>query len=315
MCTGLRTCRVLGVLLMSFATVVAAQPPSDTGAGAPAGDVLFASPTRIDHIGRIIVPVMINGQGPFRFIVDTGANYSTISPGLAAKLGLEPTADASILVNGVTGTARVPAVAITRLQAGDLLVENQQLPVVWAPLMSGAEGILGVAGLTQETLFVDFQHNRVRIARSVHGPDPRWFARIPAKRVRGGLLSVMASVGGVRVQAIIDTGSERTIANNALRDALHRRSKRLLKSTSVYGATTEVAPGELDRSPLIDFGSVQIGSTTLTFGDFHIFDVWGLTRRPAMIVGMDVLGTVTSLTIDFHAAQIFIDSNYHRDSH
>src|SRR5688572_17412347 len=44
---------------------------------------LFASPTRIDRIGRIVAPVYINGQGPFRLVVDTGASHSTVSPQLA----------------------------------------------------------------------------------------------------------------------------------------------------------------------------------------------------------------------------------------
>jgi predicted aspartyl protease len=314
--TGLPRCCLQCVLFASLAWGAAAEPPSDPGSKEAALDVLFASPTRIDHIGRIIVPVMIDGEGPFRFIVDTGANYSTISPDLAARLGLQLTAESSILVNGITGTAQVPSVPILKLQAGDLLIANKRLPVVWASLMSGADGILGVAGLTDETLFVDFQHNRVRIVRSAHGAEPHGFARIPAKRIRGGLMSVVARVGGIRVEAIIDTGSERTIANTALRDALYRRSasSAALKSTNVYGATTDIASGQMDASPTIDLGTVRIGSVTLVYGDFHIFDVWGLTRRPAMIVGMDILGTVAALSIDFRNAQIYLDSNYHFDS-
>src|SRR6266571_4156589 len=69
--------------------------------------LLFASPTTRDHIGRVVVPVMINGHGPFRFIVDTGANHSTISPGLARELGLTPSVAASIVLDGITGSAQV----------------------------------------------------------------------------------------------------------------------------------------------------------------------------------------------------------------
>jgi predicted aspartyl protease len=313
--TGLPMCCLLGVLWMSLACVAATEPPPVSSDGTAAPDVLFASPTRIDRIGRIVVSVMIDGQGPFRFIVDTGANYSTVSPDLAGKLGLVPASESSILVNGITGTAQVPTVPIIELRAGALVIQNKRLPVVWAPLMAGADGILGVAGLTNEKLLVDFQHNRVTIAESHRGADPHGFARIPAKRIHGGLLSVAARVGGISVQAIIDTGSERTIANTALRDALYRRSRQAaLKGTDVYGATTEVVSGQVDMSPTIDLGSVRIGSVTLVFGDFHIFDVWGLRRRPAMIVGMDILGTVAAMSIDFRQAQIFLDSDFHFES-
>ena len=121
-----------------------------------------------------------------------------------------------------------------------------------------------------------------------------------------------AKVGGVPVQAIIDTGSERSIANSALRDALYRRSRQeKLQDTNVYGATADVVSGKMEVSPTIDLGSVHIGSVTLVFGDFHIFDVWGMTQHPAMIVGMDVLGTVAALNVDFQRAEIFIDSDLH----
>jgi predicted aspartyl protease len=317
------------VLLTCLAWAVAAEPVPSPGPtpGPSSGpvspdnltpdDVLFASPTRLDHIGRIVVSVMINGQGPFRFIVDSGANYSTISPQLASRLGLEPGPDSSILVNGITGTAQVPSVAVASLQAGDLKIDNTRFPVVWAPLMAGADGILGVAGLKNERLFVDFERNRVQIARSNHVAALNDFTHIAAKRIRGGLMSVPAEVGGIRVLAIIDTGSERTIANKALRDALYVRRSReaALKTTDVYGATTDVVSGEVDfTAPTLDLGPIRVGRATLVFGDFHIFDVWGLTERPAMIVGMDILGTLAALGIDFRQAQIYIDSRYHFQS-
>ena len=62
--------------------LLAPIPPAPS-ASAEKDDLLFASPTTRDHIGRVVVPVTLNGQGPFRFIVDTGANHSTISPQLA----------------------------------------------------------------------------------------------------------------------------------------------------------------------------------------------------------------------------------------
>lgn len=275
-------------------------------------DLLFAAPTSLDHIGRIVVAVRIDGQGPFRFIVDTGANYSTISPKLAARLGLAPSTAPAVEVSGITGTAKVPSVPIRKLQAGDLTISDAQFPVVWAPLMAGADGILGVAGLRKYKLLVDFDHDRVVISRHWRYLSPRDFSHVHATRVRGGLIAIDAHVGGVPVLAIIDTGSERTIGNMALHDALYgrRKTSKDVRIADVYGATTAIASGELDTSPLIDLGSIRIGSVTLVFGEFHIFDVWDLERRPALIVGMDVLGTVSALSIDFSHAEIYLDSKY-----
>lgn len=286
----------------------------DPGAGhsPPPSDLLFASPTRLDHIGRIVVPVMVNGQGPFRFIVDTGASWSTVSPQLAQRLGLNPSLELPMHVNGITGTADVPSVMVHRLQAGELVLVDTRFPVVWAPLMAGADGILGVAGLKRR-ISVDFQHNRVAISRSAPGGTPPGFDRVPARLLAGGLLVVSARVGGVRVEAVIDTGSERTIANNALRDALAWRQRKgeVARVTDVYGATTEVASGQIGVAPTIDFGSIKISNLTVVYGDFHIFEVWGLRSRPAVIIGMDVLGTVNALAIDFQRCELYVDSVFH----
>lgn len=288
-----------------------AAPQSAPSAPLDPADLLFASPTRIDHIGRIVVAVDVNGQGPFRFIVDTGANYSTISPELATLLKLTPSLADGIVVNGITGTAQEPSVDIARLQAGDLVMESLRVPVIWATLMAGAQGILGVADLDNDRLFVDFERNKVQIVRSGHMYLSDDFVRIAARRLSGGLVSVDGRVGNIPVVAIIDTGAARSIANNALRDALEAHGRREVAETrDVYGATPAIASGELERAPVIDFGDLRIGSVSLVFGDFHIFDVWGLTQRPAMIIGMDILGTVRALSIDFHEPAVYFSSKY-----
>jgi len=72
--------------------------------------------------------------------------------------------------------------------------------------MADADGILGVAGLKNEYLLVDFRNNRVKISRSRASATPMGFSRVDGKRLGDGLLTVVARIGGVRVQAVIDTG-------------------------------------------------------------------------------------------------------------
>jgi predicted aspartyl protease len=286
----------------------AVEPESIAPLGSDA--LLFASPTTRDHIGRVVVPVMINGRGPFRFIVDTGANHSTISPGLARELGLTPTQAPSIVLDGITGSAQVSFVTIDRLQAGDLTIEGTALPVVWASVMAGADGILGAAGITEKSLLVDFQRNRVAISRGVEPALRANTMKVHAVRLAGGLMTLETRIGGVPVRAVIDTGAERTLGNLALRDALRARRTHgvLAMMTSVYGATKEVESGEIQIVPPIVIDSLRITDVAMVFGDFHIFNVWGMQDKPAMIIGMDVLGTVASLSIDFKNQDVYVGS-------
>jgi len=48
----------------------------------------YVAPTRRDRIGRVWVPVMINGKGPFRLVLDTGAMRTAVNLNVANTLGL-----------------------------------------------------------------------------------------------------------------------------------------------------------------------------------------------------------------------------------
>jgi clan AA aspartic protease (TIGR02281 family) len=297
------------MLLLVLSAAQAAELPQI----APAEDAtLFASPTRKDRIGRILVPVMINGKGPYRFIVDTGASYSTISPQLAQTLGLEATDEYPFLVNGVTGSARAPSVPIDSLQAGDLELRSVRLPVIQASVLAGADGILGAAGLKDERITVEFARNRVTISRSKIGMAPRGFQRVHTAVLQNGLMTVEVSVGGVRAIAVIDTGAERSLGNQALRERLRnwQNRKKEPQFTDVFGTTSDIARGEHGLAPIIVLGPLKLLDVDLIYGDFNIFAVWKMRERPAMILGMDVLGTVRSLGIDFRNRELYFEGAY-----
>ena len=199
---ALRAGVLLGALLLSLGAPVAAAPagspptPSGSGSDQPLSRAaseeasLFALPTTHDHIGRVVVAAMVNGKGPFRFIVDTGATHSTVSPRLVQALGLQPSEVPTMVLNGITGTAQVSAVTLDRLQTGDLTIDQLVAPVVWAPVMAGADGILGAAGLAGRSLSVDFQRNSVRISRGVEMAVRAAALKIHATRVTHGLMTL-----------------------------------------------------------------------------------------------------------------------------
>jgi Aspartyl protease len=268
----------------------------------------LATPTRLDRSGRVLIPVTLNGHGPFRFVVDTGANHSTISPRTAQALAVPLQTNPAITVRGITGSDEFPSIAIEELRAGGWVVHDLQLPVVSAPMFADADGILGAAGMTSERLLVDFLHNSVAITRAHARSAVAAFARIPGRRVAGGLLMVPALIGRVRADAIIDTGSERSLGNLALRYALHAKRPDDPEAfvTPVYGATSAVSSGEVHVAPLVVLGSARIERLPVVYGDFYIFKVWGLEARPALLLGMDALGTLDALAIDFDAGEVYV---------
>ena len=47
------------------------------------------------------------------------------------------------------------------------------------------------------------------------------------------------------------------------------------------------------------FGTASVSNLYLTFGNFRVFKDWGLENQPAVLVGMDVLGSFAEITIDY----------------
>src|SRR5580765_2212098 len=73
--------------------------------------------TGADAYEHMLAPVMINGQGPFQFLMDTGANTSCIASDLAQRLML--TATEPQRVNTIVGAKQRPGVMIDHLQVGE----------------------------------------------------------------------------------------------------------------------------------------------------------------------------------------------------
>ena len=73
---------------------------------------------------------------------------------------------------------------------------------------------------------------------------------------------------------------------------------------AVIDATDQVRLGELTLSPTITLGEATISNTNITYGDFDIFRVWGLDEQPALLIGMDVLGTLAEFAIDYRRREL-----------
>jgi predicted aspartyl protease len=263
----------------------------------------YVAPTRRDRIGRIWAPVLIDGKGPYRMVLDTGANHSAIAARAALSLGGRPVA--TTLVTGFTGSATVPTLHVNSLEVGELLFGPTDLPVL-PDVFGGAQGVLGFEGLQNKRIYADFTRDRLEITIS-HGERARRdFTVIPLKEIKGGLLCADVRVGTVRARAIVDTGAQATIGNLALRDALMRHRSRNDVHEDIIGVTLDVQSGDNMPAPDIDFGRLQVKGAHITFGDMYLFQHWRLTDEPTLMLGMDLLGSFDALVIDYNRHELWI---------
>jgi len=268
----------------------------------------FVAPTRPDRIGRIMAPVYVNGRGPFAFVIDTGASRSAIAPHVAAELGLVPDPEHLLSVRGVTGTAVVPSVAIDRLQAGEMVLKHQVLPIIEPSVFANADGILGVEGLKNACLQVNFIDESIAITRNGCPRSSKGWPRVSATLRFGRLVVVKGRFDRTKVQAIIDTGAARSLGNQALLQALEleRQAEQPLSAREVLGATEQRIAGSMIGAPPLYLGEVKVADIEVTYGDFEVFRLWNLEDVPAVLVGMDVLGTADALMIDYRRSELLI---------
>jgi predicted aspartyl protease len=281
--------------------------PEDLSGALASPEPLFAAPTRLDRIGRVMTNVQVNGKGPFRFVIDTGASRSTLAPHLARALALKPSVGRNVMLNGVTGAAEVPTVAVDSIEIGALRFEKQDLPVIFTSIMGNADGILGVAGFQDQRIDVDFKRDRVSVLES-NGKRPH-YSMVTARATRNanGLMIVEVRVGRrIRAKAVIDTGAERSLGNLALQEAMNRnrRKKREVVAAVVHGATPDIADGDVQEIKEATIGDMTLTNLEVIFADFHVFKLWGLDQEPAMLIGMDMLGILERLVIDYRRNEV-----------
>jgi hypothetical protein len=211
-----------------------------------------------------------------------------------------------VMLRGVTGEATVPTIKVDTLSVGDLAVDSPLLPIV-PDALGGAEGILGSEGLKNKRIFIDFHHDEIMITYSRDERAGRGFYTVPFRLIRGQLIVIDAIVGHVHAKAIIDTGGQTTIGNLALRDALSEHNLGFRdKPDSIQGATLAIEKGELIDTPAIAMGPIQIRDYGVTFADVYIFKHWRFTSEPAIMIGMDALGTLDTLVIDYRRKELQI---------
>jgi len=265
----------------------------------------YVAPTTRDRIGRIWAPVLINGEGPYRLGLDTGASRSAVTRRVAERLRVPIYVD-SVKLRGVTGSSIASAIRAETLEVGDLLVGNATMPIV-ADAFGGAEGVLGAEGLKDKRIVIDFAYDQISIARSHNQAPPPGFAVVPFRfsEMRG--MRVRAMVGSVPVTALIDTGAQMTVGNLALREALaRRRGEKDEFEDAIIGVTEDIQMATQVRVPTIVAGDLLVRNANILFSDLYIFDHWGLASRPALLIGMDVIGALDALIIDYRRNELHV---------
>ncbi len=298
-----RFIRFAGAALLVAGALFSVPAPACEPLNADAPSV--AGTTTRDAAGRAVALIRINGQGPFRFIIDTGANRSVLSQALATRLGLAPSG--KDVVHSIDGTQPATLVNVESLSIGTLRLSHGDTPVLDGPMLDGEHGLLGVDGMAGRMLHIDFSKHCVEIYESAAQMSMQGWQSAPARMRFGSLLMVPGKIVGVHVNVLIDTGADISLANQKFRDALRGVAARTIEYHNGH-AFTFGRPIVLEESvwtPSLRLGHTVLDGVKAYIGDFHIFDFWGLQDEPTILIGMDVLARSREMAIDYEHGVVY----------
>lgn len=259
---------------------------------------------------HLTVAVRIDGQGPYRFVVDTGADRTVLATDVAAELGL--LFSEKVMLEGAVRAVRAQTAAIRELSLGAVRFPSLVVPTL--PRSSlGADGYLGLDTLDGHRVTFDFKNHTLQVG----APHSRLSAllvgdheaRIRTVGSAGHLRALNCRVDGVRAAAFIDSGADLSAGNQALFDALASRNPGYgdLGRVSLVDVTGGETSGSLTQVQKIQIAELELTECPLVIADFRVFDVWGLTRHPSLLIGMNVLRRFSKVSIDYRLKELRFD--------
>jgi len=311
-----RYTKLLGLLfLLCLACLSSAAKADDEKL--PKGTVLFE---RLED-GQFIINTQVNGQGPFRFMIDTGASRTSIFEKTRDQLGLVNSGLAERSISGMISTELRPVIRVESLSFANVEFQDHDIIILedWPKVDTPGQlidGILGMDTLDNLILSVTHKNGHLRIRKNGKVSKRslrRWakfsFEHNPYPGKDYGLMFTNTKVGDLYIPTMFDTGSGFTALSwNIVEESkLGKEKRRLKEEWVVQGAIGEFKPKlRIVLDKFIVDGQVFRRQTLLVM-DFDKLPINGYGKYPMVIVGVDVLGNY-DFVLDLKEWDLYLDA-------
>ena len=252
----------------------------------PAGAQPRTASLQLAPSGHVVTDVSIEGEGPWRFAVDTGASHTAIAMPLAEHYGFISTRIELGPVQALTGRfeaerfalrdiAFPPGVRVDQVEAVVVPVEPDETLYV--------DGLLGADVFGEARLALDL--DALTMTLDAAPPDYADGVLDPQSNLLWGEARSRSVTGPINV--LIDTGATRTIVNSAL-SAKRRGGVRFnLVIGGVDGRTREESQAVTLEG--LRVGGLCVAAMPALEADLDVFRAMGWANEPAMVLGLDLL--------------------------
>lgn len=303
-------------------------PPGATDAGADFSRFLDSRPAafehslahvsyRIAHGDRIVIPIELNGSGPFEFIVDTASSRTVLFDHVRDKLGIPTDPDVTMTIYGMVGEQPALVLKLDSLRIGDETIRTVEVADLPNPRADDdeADGILGLDILERYGLLFDHTSQTFHLYSRRNGlphsvsswntvhlqhqklpttPCAFWFF--------GTLLNHSASA------TLLDLGAGITVMNWQMAEKMGFRKADFpitAASEELKDVVGKTEPVIMITELLIRIGQANWPNKSALVANTKIFGLLGLDEIPATILGAGLLKD-SSFAIDFKDGVLYI---------
>lgn len=260
------------ILMLGVVLLIAVPSCAQQVTRSPSETVLAADPCVLPTSrcgGLFLTEAFINGQGPYRLIVDTGAGITILDLRVGLELGAQRADNWSI--TGAEGDRNRAGglVRIEELVAGCVAMhEFDALTADLEPFQGafdgGFHGILGFPAFKDAQLVVDYPADEVRLTKEELGGA----SCVPlAPPYEGGMAWIDLDLDGRTVKTAIDTGS-----NGGL-DVPSELKPAIVSGPALAGAT--IAVGSVETTEIVRYrGEITLGPVVVEQPLGELTDGW-----------------------------------------
>jgi predicted aspartyl protease len=233
----------------------------------------------------ILLPVFVNGKGPFSFVLDTGANAAIVTEDLAKTLALQNVEAKEAVGAGGKRTSVLVGQA-SSISVGAAKVENAKVGIMKTLPTCVGQGVVGYDFLKQYVVTIDYMQNKLTLTPSEeHNADDHMLhASMPLKLPRPDrpliLVDVLVNIQKT-YQFALDTGASQTVVSPVLAEQMGMMS--------APGDTLIGAAGAVTSSSGI-LKSLRIGDTSIEDVPVMISDIFSPLNQAVGTIIDGILG-------------------------
>ncbi|MCC6359250.1 MAG: aspartyl protease family protein [Phycisphaerales bacterium] len=252
------------------------------------------------------VDVMINGKGPYSFILDTGGSVIlSISPAIAEECGIESIASAS--VRGVGGKMESGQAVADRVEIGSIELKRVMARVYKLPqgLDQMIDGIVGTGMFSKGRMTLDFSTGTLRVEPSSDKPGPG--EEHPVRLIGDGKIVAPVKVEGEPVLAIVDSGAgANALSPSRLRAIFPDRDIQMMEvqAMGVGESATKLNLGPSAKLAGLGRELEHFSGVALDVLDALLSPALGI--QTDALIGMPMLREMKTFTIDYHRARLWV---------